>query len=60
MDKASYKMRLTFYVLLSHYLRLLDLLTLSTLNPLFNSILNSRRKFIKKFKLFNGVLENRL
>ena len=30
---------------------------LLTLNQLFNRILNSRRKFVEKYKLFDGVLE---
>ena len=46
--------------MLSYYLRLSDSLTLSTLNPIFSCILKSRRKFIQKYKLFNGALENRI
>ena len=30
------------------------------LNPIFNCILKLRRKFVQKYKLFNGVLENRI
>ena len=33
---------------------------LSTLNPIFNRMLKSRTKFVQKYKLFNGVLENRI
>ena len=45
---------------MSYHLRLSELLTLSTLNPIFNRILKSRKKFIQKYKLFNGLLENRI
>ena len=53
-----YKLPFTFYILLTYYLKLSDLVVLSGLSSVFRGIVPLRKKAKERYNLFNDVIDH--